>query len=607
VTPLLNKAEMPFRLKVLNDPSRFDRCDAGVLYLRRPDIATAAPLVEQIYRDVYDQLKPLTPAFTRPLAAGLGYADDPGGGRSFGAHRCHLLADAMIQAHETGARTITDRLDSVRRRFDQESVDLDAPFRAGSTAEPIDINIRQLGPPRRRTARGERACGAFLNASHEIGRQLARQASWHRGRCTWLGAASVAGSAERSSASLGPGLYSGCSGIALFLAELARTIGDDQIRATAVGAMEQALATSNSIPEDSRTGLFTGWIGIAFAGVRVGHLVADSRLVERATRLALQAARPDRTEPGFDLISGRSGAIVGLLTLRAMLDDESLLEPAARLGDAVIRSADVTPLGLSWNAAPGVAMKNLTGLSHGAAGAGHALLELAAATGDDGYRAAAMSAFDYERSYFDDRARNWPDFRIDTSVRGRRRLRDFSCTWCHGAPGIGLSRLRGYELFGDESMASDALIALATTREVVIEELHSGAANYSLCHGLAGNAEVLSYGHHVLPSPTAAEAGLVEQVADAGIEAYGGNEQPWPCGAHGGQTPDLMLGLAGIGYFYLRLHDKRVPSPLLLRPEVFREATKGSTLRAGIPQITREESVAPNSSVALGSTRTGRP
>ena len=184
-----------------------------------------------------------------------------------------------------------------------------------------------------------------------------------------------------------------------------------------------------------------------------------------------------------------------------------------------------------------------------------------------------MSAFDYERSYFDDRASNWPDFRIDKSVRGRRRIRRFSSTWCHGAPGIGLSRLRGYELFGDELMASDALLALATTREVVTEELYSGVANYSLCHGLAGSAEVLSYGSHVLPRPAAADAELVEQVASEGIEAYGGHEQAWPCGSRGGETPDLMLGLAGIGYLYLRLHDKRVPSPLLLRPEAFLDAT----------------------------------
>ena len=33
-TRQLNAGRIPFRLKVLNDPSTFGRCDAGVLYLR---------------------------------------------------------------------------------------------------------------------------------------------------------------------------------------------------------------------------------------------------------------------------------------------------------------------------------------------------------------------------------------------------------------------------------------------------------------------------------------------------------------------------------------------------------------------------------------------
>jgi lantibiotic modifying enzyme len=35
----------------------------------------------------------------------------------------------------------------------------------------------------------------------------------------------------------------------------------------------------------------------------------------------------------------------------------------------------------------------------------------------------------------------------------------------------------------------------------------------------------------------------------------------------GGETASLMLGLAGIGYFYLRLHDPEgIPSVLIIRP-----------------------------------------
>jgi hypothetical protein len=46
------------------------------------------------------------------------------------------------------------------------------------------------------------------------------------------------------------------------------------------------------------------------------------------------------------------------------------------------------------------------------------------------------------------------------------------------------------------------------------------------------------------------------------------NRAPWPCGTSG-DTPNLMLGLAGIGYFYLRLAIPAIPSILLLRREAF--------------------------------------
>jgi hypothetical protein len=53
---------------------------------------------------------------------------------------------------------------------------------------------------------------------------------------------------------------------------------------------------------------------------------------------------------------------------------------------------------------------------------------------------------------------------------------------------------------------------------------------------------------------------LALEVAKAGIENYAERGLSWPCGTGGGETPSLMLGLAGIGYPYLRLHDQAIPS-----------------------------------------------
>jgi len=55
-------------------------------------------------------------------------------------------------------------------------------------------------------------------------------------------------------------------------------------------------------------------------------------------------------------------------------------------------------------------------------------------------------------------------------------------------------------------------------------------------------------------------------VAEAGMERYEKESVPWPCGNHHDDgTPDLMLGLAGIAHFYLRLYDARkAPSVLMV-------------------------------------------
>src|SRR5262249_25170878 len=142
--------------------------------------------------------------------------------------------------------------------------------------------------------------------------------------------------------------------------------------------------------------------------------------------------------------------------------------------------------------------RRLTGLLHGAAGAAFALLELFAATGEDRYRLVAEQAFAYERFWFDAGAHNWPDFR-KTPLKGRdSRPPVYGMSWCHGAPGIAWSRLRAYALLKDASYREEATTALATTQSTLERLIDSYEGNFSLCHGLAGNAEVFLYGEEVL-------------------------------------------------------------------------------------------------------------
>src|ERR1700727_1013495 len=92
----------------------------------------------------------------------------------------------------------------------------------------------------------------FLNIAEAIGRRICAQAVWHENRCNWMGMeplerASTVFQPSATYRTLGPDLYSGTSGIALFLAELFMESGDPLLRRTALAAMRHALSRVETI------------------------------------------------------------------------------------------------------------------------------------------------------------------------------------------------------------------------------------------------------------------------------------------------------------------------------------------------------------------------
>ncbi|HEU5101388.1 MAG TPA: T3SS effector HopA1 family protein, partial [Roseiflexaceae bacterium] len=471
-TSLLNRADLPFRLKVLNDPAQYTRCDAGVIYLFKHDYAIARALLESIYQQVAASLKPTTPVFTKPLAPGLGLAEDPGHPDSFGLQRCRILADGLIRAYEQGKTSAGRRWQVVAEHFAEQQIDLHAPFLNPGSADIYDFQATgqifsvlqaPAGPA------SDRNTSAYLKTADEIGQRLVREAVWHVERCNWLGAETnistpAHGHSRATYRALGPELYHGSSGVALFLAQLFGSTGDLAVRRTALGGIWQALERAEAVELHRRLGLYTGWAGLALAAARLGCLLGEEALLDRARQLVYSAASAGGDLHEFDLLAGSAGTIAGLVALRGILEAPLCLDFAARLADELIQAADKSSAGYSW-ASPGLpAGSRLTGFSHGAAGIGYALLELFQATGASRYREAAIEAFEYERYWFDDSAGNWPDFRHMPATRRDKRPRIFATHWCHGAPGIAVSRLRAYQLTADELCKTEAITGLDTTR-----------------------------------------------------------------------------------------------------------------------------------------------
>jgi lantibiotic modifying enzyme len=402
-----------------------------------------------------------------------------------------------------------------------------------------------------------------LDVATTIGDALVRDAVWHEDRCSWIGSSPVAEpGATPAQSALGPDLYAGTSGVGVFLGALAAVTGrGGAYERTAVGALRHALSRLERRRMSSA--LYTGRLGILLAAALIGRLLDSAELRSRAASGVERLALDDYDEPS-DLVAGRAGAVIALLALGASLDHDGPGDAAIRVGDDLIRGADGHRGGLSWPSASEPSRRALTGLAHGAAGVAYALVELFAVSGEQRHRHAALEALRYERQWFDRGRGNWLDFRegaaTDPGAGGKAA---FACHWCHGAAGIAVSRARAYEVLGDPECRNEAEIGAATTRRSLESAVAERRGNYSLCHGLCGNADVLLSVAELLASDDGSARSVAHGVAAAGADGYVRTGVEWPCGSVG-PTPGLMLGLAGIGYFYLRLHEPRLPSPLLV-------------------------------------------
>jgi lantibiotic modifying enzyme len=415
---------------------------------------------------------------------------------------------------------------------------------------------------------------AFLETAASLGAKVCRDALWANDRCNWIGPVMepLGGRWRQVHKIFGPDVYGGTSGVAFSLATLYQATGDRVFRRTALGAIHHAMGRAEDIEPMARIGLYSGWFGIALAALNVGALLDDDSLRGPGLQLVDALIADDTDLSQMDVLAGCAGAIVASLRLHEQFSaEDKLLEFATRLGDHLIEKAVKTETGWSWgdlHKPDNGAFGNLTGYSHGAGGIGCALLELFSATKQARFREAGESAFQYERHWFDPDKGNWPDLR-DPALSGGSRDQgvSFMNAWCHGAPGIALSRLRSYEILGCETGAAEAETAINTTVENLYGNAEMSQTNYSLCHGLGGNCEALIYGARVLEKPEL--FARAEEVALRGIEAYEAQNLPWPCGGPGNsEAAGLMQGLAGISYYYLRMVDpERTPSVLILTPQ----------------------------------------
>jgi hypothetical protein len=141
LTARLNRFQVPFRFKLPLQRYSYNRLDAAVLYVNKRFYQISALLVAEAHETVRRTLWPDNPLFTKTLAPGLGLAEDPDTGESFGMHRCRIFSEGVWSAHASGQHGSYERLTEVERRFQTYGISLERPYLNHGSADCYDFEF----------------------------------------------------------------------------------------------------------------------------------------------------------------------------------------------------------------------------------------------------------------------------------------------------------------------------------------------------------------------------------------------------------------------------------------------------------------------------------
>lgn len=418
---------------------------------------------------------------------------------------------------------------------------------------------------------------ALTAAAVTMGQHLLDTAIWDsdHSRCTWLGRRDIqdrqtAAYAERNAA-LSPELYSGTTGIALFLDALYRKTGRPDFGVAAYASWRRSLhfLKSNEFPA-SAISFYAGELGLLYVGYRLAESGAASHdgIAPDITWLCRKIEQGLATPHSLDVIGGNAGAIGPLLQLARRYTLPGLKDVALACADEIVKLAIWKDDLCVWEGHKihGVEMDKppLTGFSHGASGIALALLLAYEETKNDTYLRHARGAFAFEEQLFNPDEGNWIDTRYPHFKRDGKIHGTFRNAWCHGSPGIALAHLSAKHLDGDRVDFHEQRLtaAVRSTRKILQEKSGVPGQDTTLCHGIFGLTDILL--SYALKEDPAMIPELQAQVL--GIIAQYESPIALPSGlVCGGYSPSLLVGLSGIGLHLLRLTDPgTVPSVLLV-------------------------------------------
>jgi type 2 lantibiotic biosynthesis protein LanM len=397
--------------------------------------------------------------------------------------------------------------------------------------------------------------GVFTAEADALAATLSTRAV-RRGRsAAWIGLDWLGDSEVAQLVVLGPDLYNGGCGIALFLAAHATVTGNTSSEALAreaIAGVRRHLRARNPARMARAVGV-GGGLGlgsIIYSLAVIAALVDDTAILGDARAAAeLITDEVVAADRQFDVLGGCAGAILGLLRLHRQTGSDDVLLLAEKCGRRLLAHDRAGSPGQRTWADPAFG-RPLNGLSHGAAGYAYSLTALSHATGDHEFESAATECINFENSTFEAEHQGWADLR---GVAGSA----WPCKWCYGAPGIGLARIAMTKYAG----APLASLATDIGRALVGVEQGWPAATDTLCCGTLGSVEFLWEAGDVLGRHDLRDL-ATQQLLTVVQNARTTGDYRWSSGT-GRSNLGLFRGIAGIGYTLMRAIDQSLPNVLI--------------------------------------------
>lgn len=362
-------------------------------------------------------------------------------------------------------------------------------------------------------------------------------------------------------------IFSGSTGIVLFFGALYQHSGELAHRRVAEDGTRWLIAYAQA-HAPRHLSFFSGRLGVVYLCCKLHELTHAASYLQHAQQLARAVRAGLLAGNGSpDLLGGEAGSLF-VITYLYQLTRAAEWLPVLRAGLArLVRGARPSCKGLRWGYQPN-ALDSLTGLSHGASGIAHVLLELGRYFRSPALHWLADQAMRYEGQYFRRAASNWLDVRVYAEYATGDAAWQVPLasllvgggntnSWAYGAAGIGLVRLRA--LASLPHYRPEALASLTKTRR---DWVRSAAATDFTLTGWGGRAELLLTAATTLGDVTLRRlAQRVTRKASRQRQQLGhwlGKGGAAPAG------PALLTGTAGIGYLLLRMLSPERVDPVLL-------------------------------------------